>query len=63
MIKGEDRLKGSVTIGRKVRMPGYGSLSLEYTEEFFEDVATHEEIADKLVGKVRAKLTEWDVAR
>ena len=56
-------LRGSVTVGRKVGMPNYGSLNLEYTEEFYLDQSTHEVEADKLVERVRAKLAEWGAVK
>ena len=56
-------LKGSVSVARKVSMPNYGSLSLEYSEEFLLSKETHEEVADRLVEKVKAKLVEWGAAK
>lgn len=56
-------LKGSVTVGRKVGMPNYGSLNLEYTQEFFQDKDSHERIADELAEKVKQKLAEWGAVK
>lgn len=57
----EVKLKGSVSVGRKVGMLRYGSMSLKFTEEFYLGETTHEEVADALAEKVRAKLKEWNV--
>ena len=59
----DDYLKGSVSVARKVSMPNYGSLSLEYSEEFILAKETHDEVADRLVEKVRAKLAEWGAVK
>ena len=53
----EAKLKGSVSVSRKVAMPHYGSLSL-FSQEFNLAETSHEELADVLAGKVRAKLKE-----
>jgi hypothetical protein len=60
-MTGEAKLKGSVSVGRKVAMPNYGSMSLELSQEFDLDETTHEVLADVLADKVRAKLREWRV--
>ena len=54
-------LKGSVSVGRKVSMPDYGSLSLEYSEEFNLAEFTHGEVADKLAERLRDKLEAWEL--
>ncbi len=56
-------LKGSVTVGRKVGMPNYGSLTLEYTDEFYHDKDSHDRLADELAEKVKQKLTEWGAVK
>jgi len=54
-----DELKGRVSVARKVRMPSFGSLSLEYSKEFNLSEHTHSAVADELVEKVKEKLVEW----
>ncbi|MGP8057923.1 MAG: hypothetical protein ACLP9K_10035 [Nitrososphaerales archaeon] len=57
----EARLKGSVSVGRKVAMPHFGSISLTFSQEFNLGEDSHEEVADILADKVRSKLKEWSV--
>lgn len=44
-------------------MPSYGSFVLEYEEDFLLSEHTHEEVADRLVERVRLKLQEWGIAK
>ncbi len=56
-------LKGSVAVSRKVAMPNFGSLGLEFSQEFYLDKSTHEQVADDLAEKVRQKLSEWGAVK
>jgi hypothetical protein len=44
-------------------MPNYGSFYLEFEEEFVLSESIHEEVADRLVEKVRSKLQDWGAVR
>ena len=42
-------------------MPGYGSLSLSFFQEFALADNDHETVADALALRLKAKLAEWGV--
>lgn len=50
-------------MGRKVSDGHYGSFELAFEEQFILSEKTHEQMADELAEKVRAKLIEWEAIR
>lgn len=49
---GEEKLKGSVTFGRTVRMAQYESVRIDLSEEFYIGEKTHAEVLTVLKAQV-----------
>ena len=58
-----DRLKGSVSFGTVVPTGAYRNVRIEYTQEFYLDEASHEDVLAGLAAKVDEAISRLRDAR